>query len=107
FFLLLYIYISILFFSLFFSLFFFFFFFQLIYTQLLVYAIVVGVFSPLLHVPFDSMAYDVIGKSHKAKTYRIEYIVWLEVFVNIGRIISVTAFIIGLYTFPNNIAIPF
>ncbi|HLR23681.1 MAG TPA: MFS transporter [Pseudogracilibacillus sp.] len=81
--------------------------FQLTYTQLLVYAIVVGVFSPLLHVPFDSMAYDVIGKSHKAKTYRIEYIVWLEVFVNIGRIISVTAFIIGLYTFPNNIAIPF
>src|SRR5699024_12296148 len=58
--------------------------FQLTYTQLLVYAIVVGVFSPLLHVPFDSMAYDVIGKSHKAKTYRIEYIVWLEVFVNIG-----------------------
>src|SRR5699024_5468201 len=81
--------------------------FQLTYTQLLMYAIVVCVFTPLLYVPFDSFAYDVIVKSHKANTYRIEYIVCLEVFVNIARIISVTAFIIGLYTFPNNIAIPF
>src|SRR5699024_11403477 len=81
--------------------------FQLTYTQLLVYAIVVGVFSPLLHVPFDSMAYDVIGKSHKAKTYRIEYIVWLEVFVNIGRIISVILFIICLYTITYNFSLSF
>src|SRR5699024_8987396 len=81
--------------------------FQLTYTHLLVYAIVVGVFSPLLHVPFDSMAYDVIGKSNKAKTYRIEYIDWLEVFVNIGRIIYVTAFIIVFYSFHNILTLLF
>src|SRR5699024_11619834 len=89
------------------NLFLFYIFNQLNNMQLLVYAIVVAVIIPVIHVPFDTIAYDVIGKSHKAKTYRIEYIAWLEVFVNVGRIISVTAFIIGLYTFSNNIAIPF
>src|SRR5699024_12056182 len=48
--------------------------FQLTYTQLLVYAIVFAVFRPLLHVPFDSMAYDVIGECNKLKKYRIESI---------------------------------
>src|SRR5699024_352327 len=35
--------------------------FVLTYTQCVVYAFGVGVCSPLLHVPFDWMAYDVIG----------------------------------------------
>lgn len=81
--------------------------FQLTYVQLLIYAVVIGVFSPLLHVPFDSMAYDAIGKSRDAKTYRIEYVVWLEVFVNIGRVIAVSFFIISLYAFSNNASIPY
>lgn len=69
---------------------------DLTYSRLLIYATVVGIAYPILNVPFQSMAYDVIGKSYAAKRLRIEYIVLLEVVVNIGRFFSIGIFILVL-----------
>ncbi len=71
------------------------------YLFALLYAIVIGISYPVLNVPFNSISYDVIGKSEYAKELRIEYVVTLELFVNIGRIFSVSAFIICLIIAPS------
>src|SRR5690625_1660747 len=55
----------------------------------LLYALVIGVAYPIINVPLSSSAFDVIGNSINAKELRIEYVVTLELFVNIGRVISV------------------
>src|SRR5699024_6992561 len=81
--------------------------FQLSYVLLIVYAIVVGIFYPILNVPLNSMAYDVIGTNLYAKELRIEYVVILEVFVNIGRLISVGIFIICIFLFQSTTPIPY
>src|SRR5699024_6857821 len=81
--------------------------FQLSYVLLIVYAIVIGIFYPVLNVPLNSMAYDVIGTSLYAKELRIEYVVILEVFVNIGRLISVSIFIVLLFLYQSTVPIPY
>jgi YQGE family putative transporter len=81
--------------------------FKLSYLLLIIYAIVVGMFYPVLTVPFNSMAYDVIGKSKLARELRIEYVVILEVFVNIGRVISVSTFIIFVMVYESRQPIPY
>ena len=40
------------------------------------------------------MTYDVIGRARFAKELRVEYIVVRELFVNIGRIISIVIFLL-------------
>ncbi|RLL48069.1 MFS transporter [Oceanobacillus piezotolerans] len=67
--------------------------FEVNYTLLMVYAVVIGIAYPIINVPYISLTYDVIGKAWKAGEMRIEYIVVRELFLNIGRIISVLAFI--------------
>lgn len=69
-------------------------FFKLHYILFILYALVIGIAYPLLLVPYNSIVYDVIGTSKYAKEWRIEYIVVLELFVNIGRVFSIVGFII-------------
>lgn len=66
-------------------------------NSFIIYAVTVGIAYPVIKVPFNSLTYDVIGQSKSIHTLRIEYIVVLELFVNIGRLISILTFIIGLY----------
>jgi len=70
--------------------------FELHFYLLLIYALVIGIMVPVLLVPFQSLTYDVIGKSYRARDLRIEYIVLLELFCNLGSIISIVIFIFGL-----------
>jgi len=65
-------------------------------VRLMIYAVVIGISFPIIIVPFQSLTYDVIGKGFKAKDLRIEYIVLLEIVSNIGSILSITLFIIGI-----------
>lgn len=76
------------------------------YLLLVVYAILIGIAYPIINVPYMSMTYDVIGKAWKAKDMRVEYIVVLELFANIGRIISIIIFLIAVSMFNAEKVIP-
>ena len=67
----------------------------------LIYAVIIGISHPILNVPFNSLSYDVIGKSNFAKELRIEYVVTLELFVNLCRCFAVIVFIVFLILFPS------
>ena len=69
---------------------------DLSFSRMLLYALIVGIGFPIIIVPFQSLTYDIIGKGYEAKDLRIEYIVLLEIFSNMGSIIAITAFIIVL-----------
>lgn len=73
--------------------------FQLTYFALLIYAIVISIAYPLLLVPYQSITYDVIGKSRKAAEMRVEYIVFRELFLNVGRMVSIAVLIICISIF--------
>src|SRR5690606_5942353 len=66
--------------------------FQLSYVKLMTYGVVISIAYPLLLVPYVSLTYDVIGKGWKAAEMRVEYIVVRELFLNIGRAISIIGF---------------
>ncbi|MBS4194691.1 MFS transporter [Lederbergia citri] len=76
------------------------------YTRLLIYAAFIGIAYPLMLVPYSSMTYDAIGKSWKAAEMRIEYIVVRELFLNMGRVLSILAFIAAISYFLPNKSIP-
>jgi MFS transporter, YQGE family, putative transporter len=80
--------------------------FDLTYTKLLLYAATIAIAYPILLVPYISMTYDVIGTGWKAAEMRIEYIVVRELFLNLGRIVSVVAFIIAVTYFNQDQSIP-
>ncbi|MGD6969173.1 MFS transporter [Rossellomorea vietnamensis] len=80
--------------------------FDLTYARLLMYAGIIAVAYPLLLVPYISMTYDVIGKGWKAAEMRIEYIVVREIFLNLGRIVSILAFIFAITFFNEDKSIP-
>src|SRR5699024_5214555 len=69
------------------------------YLHFIIYAIIVGAMYPILNVPYLSLTYDVIGVARKAKEFRIEYIVVRELFVNVGRVISISVFILFILFF--------
>ncbi|MFP7171044.1 MFS transporter [Terribacillus sp. 7520-G] len=69
---------------------------ELNFSTLLIYAAIIGVFYPILYVPYLSLSYDVIGKARDAAMLRVEYIVLSDAATNIGRIISVTALLAGI-----------
>src|SRR5699024_10380 len=73
--------------------------FQISYTKLLIYAIIIGIAYPIISVPYVSLTYDVIGKARDAKDLRVEYIVVREFFVNIGRVISISIFLLTVINF--------
>ena len=76
------------------------------YTKLLIYAGTIAIAYPLILVPYTSLTFDVIGKGWKAGEMRIEYIVVRELFLNLGRLLSVLVFIIGVSIFNPNKVIP-
>ncbi|PFA62401.1 MFS transporter [Bacillus sp. AFS015802] len=80
--------------------------FDVTYTKLLLYAGVIAIAYPILLVPYISMTYDVIGTGWNAAEMRIEYIVVREIFLNLGRIVSVLAFIIAVTFFNQEESIP-
>ncbi|RBW70543.1 MFS transporter [Bacillus taeanensis] len=81
--------------------------FNLTYPRLLIYAAVISVAYPLLLVPYMSLTYDVIGKSWNAAEMRIEYIVVRELYLNLGRIVSIVSFIIAVTIFDETVSIPY
>ncbi|WP_047979908.1 MFS transporter [Ornithinibacillus contaminans] len=76
------------------------------YLTLIIYGIVIGIAYPIVNVPYISMTYDVIGHSWKAGELRIEYIVVRELYLNIGRVVSIIVFIIGISLYEPEKIIP-
>ncbi|KAB2333875.1 MFS transporter [Bacillus mesophilum] len=76
------------------------------FPKLMIYAAIIAVGYPILFVPYVSMTYDVIGTAWKAREMRIEYIVVRELYLNIGRVVSVLAFLAGIAIFKPENSIP-
>jgi YQGE family putative transporter len=76
------------------------------YFHLLVYAGLIAVAYPLLLVPYVSLTYDVIGSGWKAAEMRIEYIVVRELYLNLGRIVSIVLFLGAITLFNEEKSIP-
>ncbi|NRD80768.1 MFS transporter [Bacillus sp. BRMEA1] len=79
---------------------------EVTYVKLLIYASIIAIAYPLLLVPYMSTTYDVIGIGWKAAEMRIEYIVVREVFLNIGRIVSILSFLAAVTWFNEEQSIP-
>lgn len=80
--------------------------FNFTYLRLLAYAAVIAIAYPILLVPYVSTTYDVIGHGWKAAEMRIEYIVVREVFLHIGRSISILLFLFSITFFSPKESIP-
>ncbi|WP_078545636.1 MFS transporter [Litchfieldia alkalitelluris] len=80
--------------------------FNVSYTKLIIYAVVIAIGYPFLLVPYVSLTYDVIGKGWNAAKMRIEYIVVRELFLNIGRIVSILGFLAAVSFFDETKSIP-
>ncbi len=78
---------------------------QVSFPKLLTYGSILAVAYPLLLVPYMSVTYDVIGRSWKAREHRIEYIVVRELFLNLGRAVSILVFILFIKTLPESTGI--
>lgn len=76
------------------------------FIKLLIYAGMIALAYPLLLVPYMSTTYDVIGNGWKAAEMRIEYIVVREIFLNLGRIVSIVSFIAAVTLFNEEKSIP-
>lgn len=81
--------------------------FDLTFTKLMTYGIATSIAFPILMVPLVSMTYDVIGKAKHAAEWRIEYVVGRELFLNMGRIISILTFIAMILLFEPEKALPY
>jgi MFS transporter, YQGE family, putative transporter len=73
--------------------------FNITFGKLLIYGAIVATAYPILLVPYISLTYDIIGRAWKAAEMRIEYIVVRELFVHIGRIVSISGFILSVMLF--------
>lgn len=76
------------------------------FVKLLIYASMIAVAYPLLLVPYMSTTYDVIGTGWKAGEMRIEYIVVREIYLNLGRIVSILCFLATVTFFNEEKGIP-
>lgn len=79
---------------------------DLTYMRLIIYAIVIAIAYPLLLVPYMSLTYDVIGQAWNAGEMRIEYIVVRELFLNLGRAVSILLFLGTIFFFDEKTSIP-
>lgn len=73
---------------------------------LIIYAVIIGIAFPILTVPYESLTYDVIGRARMVEERRVEYIVVREIYLNLGRIVSIMVFIFGMFLFPHDMIIP-
>ena len=78
---------------------------QVSFAKLLIYASIIAVAYPLLLVPYMSVTYDVIGQAWQARDHRIEYVVVRELYLNLGRVVSILLFILFIIVFPESIGI--
>lgn len=69
------------------------------YVSFLIYGVIISTAYPVILVPYLSTVYDVIGAASEAGELRIEYVVVRELFLNLGRIVSVTVFLIAISFF--------
>jgi len=76
------------------------------YIKLLIYGAMIAVAYPILLVPYMSTTYDVIGVGWKAAEMRIEYIVVREIFLNLGRIVSILVYLAAITWFNEEKSIP-
>ncbi|MEH7501849.1 MFS transporter [Neobacillus drentensis] len=77
------------------------------FAKLLIYGGMIAIAYPLLLVPYMSTTYDVIGTGWKAAEMRIEYIVVREIFLNLGRIVSIVSFLAAVTWFKAENSIPY
>ncbi|MBM7569653.1 MFS transporter [Aquibacillus albus] len=77
------------------------------YTTLLIYGAIIGLSYPIFTVPYASMTYDVIGNAWKAGEMRIEYIVVRELYINLGRVLSIAIFLVAVSMFQPEAIIPY
>jgi YQGE family putative transporter len=80
--------------------------FDVTYARLIMYAVLIAIAYPILLVPYNSLTFDVIGKGWNSAKMRIEYIVVRELFLNLGRIVSITLFLIAVTFFNEKTSIP-
>ncbi|WP_430785242.1 MFS transporter [Virgibacillus flavescens] len=80
--------------------------FNVSYFALITYAVLIGIAYPIINVPYASLTYDVIGKAWRARDLRIEYIVVRELYVNIGRVVSILFFLLSVMLFKAEEIIP-
>ncbi|MEH7086172.1 MFS transporter [Neobacillus drentensis] len=76
------------------------------FVKLLIYGGMIAIAYPLLLVPYMSTTYDVIGTGWKAAEMRIEYIVVREIYLNLGRIVSILSFLAAITWFKAENSIP-
>lgn len=76
------------------------------FVKLLIYGGMIAIAYPLLLVPYMSTTYDVIGTGWKAAEMRIEYIVVREIFLNLGRVVSILSFLAAITWFKAENSIP-
>lgn len=79
---------------------------KLTFTKIIMYGVIISIAYPILLVPYLSITYDVIGKSYMAGKMRVEYIVVRELFLNLGRVTSVIAFLFTIRFFNEISGIP-
>ncbi|QKG85114.1 MFS transporter [Kroppenstedtia pulmonis] len=60
-----------------------------------------SLFYPVYMVPLTSVVFDVIGENNRTAQLRVEYVVARELALNVGRIISVGAFLWWIREFPD------
>ncbi|PKG21921.1 MFS transporter [Niallia nealsonii] len=77
------------------------------YTKLLIYAGIIAIAYPLILVPYTSLTFDVIGRGWNAGEMRIEYIVVREMYLNLGRLLSILVFIVGVSFFNPDHVLPY
>lgn len=69
-------------------------FWQVNYGTLLAFGIGAALFFPLYSIPGVSVVFDIIGQNDESAKKRVEYVVFRELCLNTGRLISTIAFII-------------
>ena len=81
--------------------------FNMTYVTLLLYAVAIAIGYTILLVPYSSLTYDVIGVERGMPgKYRVQYIVVREVFLNIGRIVSILVFLLLVPLLKEDLGIP-
>lgn len=68
------------------------------YTTLLIFGIVVSLLYPLYVIPITSVAFDAIGRTEHSAEHRVEYVIFRETGLNIGRIAGTAMFLVVVST---------
>ena len=73
----------------------------------IIYGVIISLAYPLLLVPYLSTVYDVIGSAQDGGKFRIEYLVVRELFLNLGRSLSICTFLLLIFYFSAKTVIPY